>query len=129
MNESPEAAFVRLYIECALWSSSDNTPDDRDAINPPNMGDWATEADIDMESLATMKLEAMAFYQAHKDVIPDEMAEDAGMMFWLNRNGHGSGFWDSPDVWGEATERLNNAAHAAGERNLYVGDDWRIYQR
>ena len=56
--------------------------------------------------------------------------ERQGHDFWLNRNGHGTGFWDeyfddSPE--NEACDRLAKACHAWDSFDLYVGDDGRIY--
>ena len=50
----------------------------------------------------------------------------AGHDFWLTRNHHGAGFWDGDWPEPQATA-LTDAAHAFGERNLYLGDDGRIY--
>lgn len=57
--------------------------------------------------------------------------EKNGQNFWLNRNGHGSGFWDDKphaiDGMDEMADRLSDACKACGECNLYVGDDGKIY--
>jgi len=45
----------------------------------------------------------------------------------MTRNHHGVGFWDG-DVSEPHATLLTDAAHAAGERYLYVGDDGIIYQ-
>jgi hypothetical protein len=49
----------------------------------------------------------------------------AGIDYWLTRNGHGAGFWDR-DL-GDVGDRLTAAAEADGMVDLYVGDDGRIY--
>ena len=46
------------------------------------------------------------------------------MSFWLNRNGHGAGFWDGD--WPKHGAELDKAAHSYGEFDLYVGDDGEI---
>jgi len=42
--------------------------------------------------------------------------------FWLTRNNHGAGFWDSPEIWGEYGDALTEIAHRQGELCAYVQD-------
>lgn len=43
--------------------------------------------------------------------------------FWLTRNGHGSGFWDSPEIYGqEESEFLSSKARECGERYAWFND-------
>ena len=52
---------------------------------------------------------------------PDRL-EQAGHDFWLNRNGHGAGFWDGD--WPEPlATRLDELSKSFGECGLYLGDD------
>ncbi|NDF15812.1 hypothetical protein EB061_10905, partial [bacterium] len=55
----------------------------------------------------------------------------AGHKFWLNRNGHGTGFWDEyfgPDESLRAAfRRLSDASKVWGSSDLYLGDDGQIY--
>lgn len=55
----------------------------------------------------------------------------AGFLFWLNRNGHDSGFWDeysgSDRALADCMEVLSEASKSFGEFYLYVGDDGMIY--
>lgn len=110
--------FEVAYIECALWSSTDgdtDTPLDRDyCIN-----------DLAPEAREATRRDCEAFYAAHGHRFDDDAR--AGHDFWLNRNGHGSGFWDRPEVYGEHTATLDKAASEAGEVYLYVGDDGKLY--
>jgi hypothetical protein len=120
--KTPFEEFFDSYITTALWSESceqqphpDRSLDaagyDRDSIDP--------------SSLAKMRTECEAWFKANAEHIGEE-TEQAGHDFWLNRNGHGAGFWDGD--WPEpAATILDNASKAAGERNLYVGDDGRVY--
>jgi hypothetical protein len=117
-------AFTRAYIECALWSSADeSTPE----------GGEPMDANYSWTDLAESTLQAImddcaAFQRDNADDI-DGNDEQAGHDFWLTRNHHGAGFWDRgkefyPDGAGK---RLTNAAHAYGECTLCVGDDGKIY--
>lgn len=115
-------AFTRAYITCALWLLDET----------PGSGEWSEHEPYTLENVAP---ETLARMTADCQKFRDENAEDlnasgltVGRMasnFWLNRNGHGSGFWDE----GEDTcfERLSEASHKFGEYDLYFGDDGRIY--
>jgi len=120
--------FTTAYLECALWSTHDSTPDD----------DYLDEnydfEDIAPECLAKMADDCRQFQAAYGDVwrgahlrqvqwTDDEMAEHD---FWLTRNGHGAGFWDR-DWQEEVGDVLTEACNNLGEVNLYVGDDGKIY--
>ena len=52
-------------------------------------------------------------------------SERAGHDFWLNRNRHGSGFWDEGSA--PVFRRLSDAAKAWGSFDLYPGDDGLIH--
>jgi hypothetical protein len=108
-------AFIDGYIECALWA---DTPED------------ARDADAAPETLTALRNQARAFWMANHTAL--ELANAAGRPydylghdFWLSRNGHGTGFWDR-DL-GEVGDTLHTTAKLAGECNLYVGDDGRLY--
>ena len=90
--------------------------------------------DIATETRTAMAADCKAFYEAHSatwagqnlrvDVGPDD--DCAGHDFWLNRNGHGCGFWDGD--WAEpAASVLSEAAKQFGEFHLCVGDDGQIW--
>lgn len=123
--------FALAYITCAMWSSTDNaTPSGGEPLDSNCSRD-----DIDPQTLINMALEADAFATTNREDIEAAAISDsrAGHCFWLNRNGHGSGFWDEytsrdPDEWREACKRLDKASKAAGSRDLYLGDDGKIYQ-
>lgn len=49
----------------------------------------------------------------------------AGIDFWLTRNGHGAGFWDR-DL-GEIGDKLTAAAETYRELGVYLGDDEQVH--
>ena len=109
--------FFQAYVECALWSSTD----DNDQPLDKNYG----IGDLAPATIATMQDDCLAFQQANGEAIGSEWKQ-AGHDFWLTRNRHGAGFWDGD--WSEpAASILTSAAHAFGECNLYIGDDGLIY--
>jgi len=115
--------FTRAYVECALWSSRDgdsDTPLDRD---------YGVE-DIAPETLEQIKSECAAFQLAAGEVIDRDLSQ-AGVDFWLTRNGLGCGFWDGNWLFLTSYKRLRETltllAKSYQEYTLYVGDDGLIY--
>ena len=108
--------FTTAYLTCALWAETDNgEPLDR----------IYSTADIAPRAMAAAVLDCEKFQREHWDLIDINLAH-AGHDFWLTRNGHGAGFWDG--AWNEpAATTLTNASNAAGNLDLYVGDDGMIY--
>lgn len=110
--------FARAYLECMLWSSTDESREDG---GDPLDRNYSIE-DIDPASLALACVEADAFALAHAEDLVEWSSEQAGHDLWLTQNGHGTGYWDR-DLADKATrERLTDAAHALGGRYAYVGD-------
>lgn len=114
-------AFTAAYLECALWSTNDDS--DERGGNP--LDDNYTVNDIAPEALEEAIADCKAFQADHAADI-DGNEEQAGHDFWLTRNGHGAGFWDG-DWPREVGERLTEASKVYGGVDLYVGDDGLIY--
>jgi len=81
-------AFTRSYIQAALWSSTD----DNDA---PLDHDYSP-SDIASATFSKMEADCTAFQSANEALLAESGLSEsrAGHCLWLNRNGHGSGFWD-----------------------------------
>lgn len=80
--------------------------------------------DIVKSTLAKMRADCETFLKANYEDVNGEYSQ-AGHDYWLNRNGHGAGFWDGD--WPEpAASRLDKASKAFGEFSLYVGDNGKI---
>lgn len=109
--------FIAAYVECALWSSTD---DDGEPLDSNYSAD-----NIAPESLREMIEDCRAFQADQLADLADISLEQAGHDFWLTRNRHGAGFWDRG--LGDVGQRLTKAAHIWGSVDLYVGDDGRIY--
>ncbi len=121
--------FTTAYIECALWSTNDNS---NEQGGDPLVWNYGPD-DIAPELLDDMVANCKSFQEqnfadidAGTDRHDCSRHEYAGHDFWLTRNGHGAGFWDGD--WEEkAGQRLTEASKAFGEVNLYVGDNGIIY--
>lgn len=117
--------FLTAYIECALWSS---TNDDGSSLD-----DGRDEGDIAPETLEAMRKDCEDFQESNARLLAQAYAtgrydeSQAGHDFWLTRNGHGAGFWDRG--LGATGEALTRDAKVHGSVDLYVGDDGFIYQQ
>lgn len=118
--------FALGYLECALWSS---TNDDGEPLDS-----YLGLEDFDPTALQTLLIDVEDWLLAQK--IPPEYSyhkfghdlygySQFGHDFWLSRNGHGAGFFDrgSEAHW----KKLQEAARIYREVNLYIGDDGKIY--
>lgn len=114
--------FLASYIECALWSSMDeSTPQGGEPMDKNY-----SAADLAPETLAKFTADCEKFKAANEADLHLRYPAYGAHDFWLTRNGHGAGFWDGD--WPEqAGERLTKASKTFGECNLYVGDDGKIY--
>lgn len=116
--------FFDAYIECVLWSSTDNADDSDGEPLDANYTDY----DFAPEALASLRKEAEAFAsEAVVAALIMGRESQAGHDFWLTRNGHGSNFLDGE--WPATAARvLYDVAKAFGSVDLYVGDDGKIYR-
>ena len=116
--KTKHTVFLDAYIDAAFWTSYDDNEMPFDGVY--------CVGDISGEAMDKM-IEDCAAFLAKVD-IPDNLLPQAGHDFWLTRNGHGTGFWDRPEVYGEEKAReLSALAETFGVVDLYVGDDGRIY--
>lgn len=57
-------------------------------------------SEIDESFLRESIIDCLAFYSRAECYLSPENIEQAGHDFWLTRNGHGAGFWDREDIYG-----------------------------
>jgi hypothetical protein len=124
MVKSPEIAdldqFVDAYCEALLFFSSDTNEEGTESTP---LDHEHTMADIDTENMECIRQQCEAFVAVAGEAISGNPGQ-AGQDFFLTRNGHGSGFWDRPEVWGgdEMAERLSALARAFGEQDVVAED-------
>jgi hypothetical protein len=113
--------FVLAYLECALWSSTeeDETPMDKNH----------TISDFSEEAIAKAESDCANFQAKAGDLLSGYPSDQAGHDFWLTRNRHGAGFWDRGGKYTteENERKLTDIAHSMGETWIYTGDDGLIY--
>lgn len=88
--------FLSGYIECALWSTTDCRDEDgNDTYSLDDEFDSVSDA-----CKAAMREDCEDFVNAQSEKLEQfkilANCDDwrLGFLFWLNREGHGSGFWD-----------------------------------
>lgn len=113
--------FTQAYIECALWSSTDNSRDDGGDPLDDNYG----PEDIAPETMREMEADCADFQKANADDLSEMDSSQAGHDFWLTRNGHGAGFWDRG--LSKLGDRLSDASKVYGGVSLYIGDDGQVH--
>lgn len=101
------------HTSTALWSSGfDNTDDSHRDIHPDTL---ASMLDDWHRFRAQHRHLIEAGRSHHDDPSPEE---NAAHDFWLSRNGHGAGFFDTPGQYGGNHDLLQEAARKYGDFNL-----------
>ena len=124
--------FLQGYIECALWSSNDESTE---SGGEPLDSNYSVD-DIAPETIKAMRDDCEDFMIRNQVNLIDYCIaignrsdysgmECAGHDFWLTRNGHGSGFWDRELC--DLGDSLTKAAEVYSSVDLYVGDDGLIH--
>lgn len=115
-------AFTQGYLEAAFFTSTGHLEDgDLEDASLAELADAAWQsAAADCTKFQADNSQALS--DAY--TLEDYDSEKAGRDFWFTRNGHGTGFWDRG--LGDVGDTLCAAARWS-ERNLYRGDDGRIY--
>lgn len=129
------------YIEAALWSTNDGSDKSGGVPFDDNYG----PEDIAPATLEAMRKDCEAFiakagtlaseYAARRkfDTSKGSVSQFFGHDFWLNRNGHGTGFWDQEYLGADDDDLGKKLAALCGwqtdfpEVDLYLGDDGKIH--
>jgi hypothetical protein len=117
-------AMAMGYVECMLWSSTDENgvPLDDDYFPTDLAPETQQHAREDCaEFIRTC--EAQGITQEALRSLMD--SSRCGHDLWLTRNRHGAGFWDRG--YGDVGDKLTTIAHEMGSRDAYVGDDGKVY--
>lgn len=115
--------FTQGYYD-GLFFTEDGPEDDGGSIGEKTYYDFAPElhARIKADCADFQRENAELLALAYK--LSDYDAKQAGIDFWLSRNGHGAGFFD---------RKLDGLQSACGFRtkfpefDLYIGDDGQVY--
>lgn len=117
--------FTRGYIGAAEFLLPEPTEEDEGPGWDEATG-WAPEAlDAMRADCERFQRENRADLDAFCGSADDGTESLAGYCFWMNRNGHGTGFWDRGA--GDVGDRLSAACERWSECDCYVGDDRQVY--
>jgi hypothetical protein len=128
-------SFTLAYVECALWSSNDESDE---SGGEPLDRNYSND-DLAPETWRKVIADCLKFQRDNRELLEQAYTFDdpsplpkgsyddeyAGHDFWLTRNGHGAGFWDRG--LGSVGDKLTKACKTFKECNPYVGDDGQIY--
>jgi hypothetical protein len=113
-------------VDTALWSTVAFLPGDSEEDDPRPLDENYGPEDVDPDTLNTLLADVAGFVaENYGDIRAARLdAGTVGHNFWLNREGHGAGFWDlGLDAIGS---RLSDSCRAYGSFDLYVGDDGKV---
>ena len=114
--------FIKGYITCALWSSTNDNGDPLDG-DPDNHLSTKTSKQMAVDCIAF--LEKTREYIENEPISRADKYGRAGHDFWLTRNGHGAGFWDGD--WPKNGDILTKIAEEFCEFTLHQCGDKSIY--
>ena len=117
--------FVRCYLTAVIfWEHRISDEDDADM---EYLDAVYTIDDFSPEALERASTDCEAFLQSAERsgfiLLQNEYAEQAAYDFYLTSRGHGTGFWDKPEVYGkQGTEILNKIAKSFRCPDYYDAD-------
>jgi hypothetical protein len=130
--------FTKAYLQCALYTETDNRDDSGGEPLDHNYDIWdfspkaiekayndckAFQAEYAYEIAETPAWEGVDSYTSEGYTGLECAAHD----FWYTRVGAGVGFWDREYYTQEVRDRLTKASKAYGECYVYIGDDNKLY--
>lgn len=108
--------FVAAYLEVARLS-----------LDSGNSGDYYFRwKDFTKAAKAVALKDCKKFLEANQPLFGAASYAQAASDFWLTRNHEGCGFWDRPELYGENSTRLTEAAQAFCEQHAYVSSRKKI---
>ncbi len=135
--------FTAQYLETSVWASTVMLPvapeelidgcmdvDDEHPLHglseDDNLDSRFGIYDFTADALRQACWDCDAFRASHSDDLEDEDDGHAGHNFWLNRNGHGAGFWDG-DYEEKKGERLSAGCEAFRELHVWVDEEGALH--
>lgn len=120
------APMVRGYIEAMFFT--DTGPDTAE----DGLGEDCAFSDLAPEAVALVQHRCAQFTEVVDGAIAPGLTsaglEQIGRDLHYTSNGHGVGFWDRPEIYGQANADLfTDAARKMSGRDLYRGDDGKLY--
>ena len=120
-----ECAFITAYSECARWASKDDNDSEWDGRCFSE--DFTKHATIDCLAFLR-RVECYLCTIDGKEGTEYSIWEQAGHDFFLTRCGHGTGYWDRPEIYTETYAKMfTKMVEGFGNADVYAGDDGLLY--
>lgn len=111
-NNQPLGVMERAYLECAIWADAESSGISCGATASSKAEQQATE---DCDAFWSLARE-----EGLEPVLLEQLSlEEIGHNFYLDRQGHGAGFWDRN--LGADGDKLSKLAKSFGE--VYLSGD------
>lgn len=118
--------FVRCYLTAVLFGEHCSNEDDGEYLD-----DVYTFDDFSPEALERATADCEAFLQAAEKsgflLLQNEYAEQAAHDFYFTSRGHGTGFWDKPEVYGRQDAEILTKIAESFRCPDYYDADGKIY--
>ena len=118
--------FVRCYLTAILFG--EHCSDDEDG---EYLDDVYTIGDFSPEAMERASADCDAFLQAAENagipLLQKDYAEQAAYDFYFTSRGHGTGFWDRPEVYGKQEAEILNKIAETFHCPEYYDADGEIY--
>lgn len=98
-----ETTFINAYIEAIYFTETGD-------VDQPQKNSKLDEF-FERESI----IDCLAFYSRIELYLPTDSIAQAGHDFWLTRNGHGSGFWDRKEIYGNLSDTFTLLSKEFGQ--------------
>lgn len=109
--------YLRGYLEAAIWTDEEELRSD--------LNEYVSIDDLSEEAIADALTDVNTFIEKAGDLIVGMEPNQVGHDLWLTRNSHGAGFWDRG--LGEVGDKLSEIAREMGGKDIYMGDDGKLY--
>lgn len=90
-----------------------------DAIVSTDNEYWEKDAQFSDELIEKSRQDCASFFAEYGHMIKTKDLDTAGKDFWLTRNRHGNGYWAYPEIYGDYTDALTDAAQTYPELSTY----------
>ena len=108
------------FLAATLWAELDGNDEPFDKNY--------TIYDVAEESTQAIETECLDFLAKARALGSEASESNLGTDFYLTRQGHGSGFWDKPELYGhKLSQELTTLAKSYSEIYPEVGDDGKIH--
>ena len=118
--------FVRCYLTAILFGELCSDEDDGEYLD-----DVYTIEDFSPEALERASADCEAFLQAAEKsgfpLLQNDYAEQAAYDFYLTSCGHGTGFWDKPEVYGTQEAKILTEIAETFRCPEYYDENGKIY--